>query len=79
MNIPDKAVEAAAYALDDYWGGRYAPRVLEELSDEMRAVLEAAAPHIAAQALRDYARSIDDDNLVDSWVIHCAADELDPS
>lgn len=50
-NIPQEAIEKAALALDKFWGGRYAPDAVEELSDEMRVVLEAAFPVLAAPVL----------------------------
>lgn len=46
MNISEEAVTAGAIALDQHWGGRYAPNEVEELSDEIRVILEAAVPHL---------------------------------
>lgn len=60
MIIPDDAIEAAALALDNFWGGRYAPDAVEELSEEMRVVLEAGAPFLIAGYQR-HAPMQDDD------------------
>lgn len=60
MTIPEEAVVAGAKAMDAYWGGRYAPDEVEELRGEVTAMLEAAAPHIAAQALEDAAYTFED-------------------
>lgn len=50
MNIPEAAVEAAGQALRDAfdWG-------VTDFDKQARAALEAAAPHIRAQALREAA------------------------
>jgi hypothetical protein len=53
--IPDKAVEAAVKAWDHHWGDRYGDEALEEMGEEVRIALEAAAPFIAAKALEDAA------------------------
>ena len=52
MTISDEAVEAAVKA---FYGPAYsdvADAGLEYATDQVRAMLEAAAPHIAAEALR---------------------------
>ncbi len=49
MTISGEAVEAGAIALDQFWGGRYAPNEVEELSDEVRVILEAALPFLVSQ------------------------------
>ena len=84
MNIPDKAVEAAAKEL--YAEGRSttdgfdmwpewedAPEIGRgAFRDEARAALKAAAPFIAAQALRDLANSAEkrspDDGVSPHWI-----------
>lgn len=63
MNIPDEAIEAAANAISECSGMRFdgfwsriedlEPEDREYALTEARAAIEAAAPHIAAQALRD--------------------------
>jgi len=50
-----KRLEAAVKAWDHYWGDRYGDEALEEMGEEVRIVLEAAAPFIAAKALEDAA------------------------
>ena len=50
MTINEQAIIAGAKAMDSYWGGRYAPDEVEELRGEVTAMLEAAAPHLMAQA-----------------------------
>lgn len=78
MNIPEKANDAAVKALFEDGCG--------EPKTDAATVLEAAAPFIAAQALRDAARKWDNDmaqhfeyrtydiaNEIENW-----ADELDP-
>ena len=52
MNIPDAAVEAAAHAMFEVTGEP------DWTAMEIRQVVEAAAPHIAAQALRDAADEV---------------------
>ena len=52
MNIPNKAVEAAKSAGDSFG--------LELTSSDLEQLLEAAAPFIAAQALRDAAAQFDE-------------------
>ena len=47
ITIPDAAVEAAAHAMFEVTGEP------DWTAMEIRQVVEAAAPHIAAQALRD--------------------------
>lgn len=37
----EDAIAIMACALDDYWGGRYQPHAVEELHDEMGAILDA--------------------------------------
>ena len=56
--IPDAAVEAAVKAWDHHWGDRYGDEALEEMGEEVRIALEAAAPFIAAKALEDAADEI---------------------
>ena len=53
MNIPDAAVEAAAHAMFEVTGEP------DWTAMEIRQVVEAAAPYIAAQALRDAAKQIE--------------------
>jgi hypothetical protein len=48
--VPEEAVEAAVNAWDHHWGDRYGDEALEEMGDEVRVALEAAAPFIAAKA-----------------------------
>lgn len=61
MNIPDKAVEAAAIAAhkaspdDAVSWDRAGLHLRCEFRDQARAALEAAAPHIAAQENLDIA------------------------
>lgn len=71
MNIPEKAVEAAAIALDEYWGGRYHDEAVGELSGEMRAVLKAATPVV----LRTVSHQMVD--LLDSDTLATLADEIE--
>lgn len=56
MNIPDEAVEAAAKALYQNtltsWDGAHA-RTKELCRRDARAALEAAAPHLLAEAWRE--------------------------
>lgn len=52
MTVPDKAVEAAARALPDALPSPWDPEWNEKVA---RAALEAAAPFIAAEALREAA------------------------
>jgi delta 1-pyrroline-5-carboxylate dehydrogenase len=59
--IPDAAVEAAAIAT---YGGEYAdlwadeePKVKASYREDARLALEAAAPHLMAQALTEAAKS----------------------
>lgn len=67
MNIPEEAIKAAAWtlygtALDDA-----SPSGLEDLMNEARAAIEAAAPFIAAQAIREVADSIDSESPFHSY------------
>lgn len=72
--IPDAAVEAAANAIseasgmrfDGFWSrvGDLEPEDREYALMEARAALEAAAPHIQAQALEDAATELDDKRLL---------------
>ncbi|UYM26585.1 hypothetical protein SEA_BAUER_36 [Arthrobacter phage Bauer] len=55
-SIPDEAVEAAAKVLDPQTmgsGGALAEKFQEATRAEARAILEAAAPHLMAQAWED--------------------------
>ncbi|MFJ4287998.1 hypothetical protein ACIPY0_20345 [Paenarthrobacter nicotinovorans] len=52
MNIPKEAIEAAAKAWDAIMGDRYGDEAVEELSDEVTAILVNALP-IIAQHMRD--------------------------
>ena len=52
MTISNEAVEAAVEAWDHHWGDRYGDEALEEMGDEVRVALEAAAPFIRAEAIR---------------------------
>ena len=52
ITIPDAAVEAAAHSMFEVTGVTGEPDWTEM---EIRQVVEAAAPYIAAQALRDFA------------------------
>ena len=51
ITIPDAAMEAAAHAMFEVTGEP------DWTAMEIRQVVEAAAPHIAAQALRDAAEA----------------------
>ena len=53
MDIPEEVVKAGAKAWDKHMGGRYAPREVEELRDEVRVILEAAAPHMMARSFEE--------------------------
>ena len=55
INIPDAAVEAAAEVIGD-WDGL--PNRPEAWRHDARTLLKAAAPHIAAQALREAAEAV---------------------
>lgn len=48
--IPDEAVEAAVKAWDRHWGARYGDDAMDEMGEEVRIALEAAAPHMLAEA-----------------------------
>lgn len=54
VTVPDEAVEAARARWAEMWGDGQIDRAAEQMIDD---VLAAAVPHIAAQALRDYADS----------------------
>ena len=49
QQVTDEAVAAAVKAWDQHWGDRYGDEALEEMGEEVRVALEAAAPFIAAQ------------------------------
>ena len=53
ITIPDAAVEAAARALDANFNPDRYPIMAAMFRDYASTALDAAAPHIAAQALRD--------------------------
>lgn len=59
MNIPDKAVLEGAKAIYRDYGEPVDDRVL----NYAKTILEAAAPFIAAQALRDYADVVSDGRI----------------
>ena len=62
MNITDEAVEAAARVLDPQTmssGGALAEKFKEQTTAEARAILEAAASYIRAQALREAADALE--------------------
>ena len=48
--VPEEAVAVAVKAWDHHWGDRYGDEALEEMGEEVRIALEAAAPFIAAKA-----------------------------
>lgn len=50
MTISNAAVEAAVKAWDRYWGDRYGDEALEEMGEEVRVALQAAAPIMLAAA-----------------------------
>ena len=49
MSISDKALEVAVKAWDRHWGDRYGDEALEEMGEEVRVALEAAAPYMLGQ------------------------------
>jgi len=51
-DLPAEAVEAAAKAWDKSMGDRYGSEAAEELSGEVKLILETAIP-IIAQSMRD--------------------------
>lgn len=53
--ITKSAIEAGAVAWDKNMGGRYAPNEVDELSEEVGVILEAALPFIKEQVLREAA------------------------
>lgn len=57
--VTDEAVEAAARALDENFNPDRYPVMAAMFSDYARTALDAAAPFIAAQALRDAADELD--------------------
>lgn len=68
MSIPDEAIRAAVIAWDKHMGGRYTPHEVEELSDEVRVILEVGSPFMALEpavveeALRQFvSREVDYD------------------
>lgn len=99
MNIPDKAVEAAARDLYETEPLALVNEATETMTakpwawlsedfrahkmQQARATLEAAAPFIAAQALRDASEAMQgawlepDKTAIRKWV-DARADELDP-
>ena len=58
VTIPDAAVEAAARAMDANFNPDYYPILSAMFSDYAATALTAAAPYIAAQALRDAADEV---------------------
>ena len=58
MGIPDAAVEAAARALDANFNPDHYPIMAAMFRDYAWTALAAAAPYIAAQALRDAADEV---------------------
>lgn len=59
MNIPDEVVETAAEALVSSTLGDRAGIKWEEFFEAARKALDAAAPRLVAQALRDAADALD--------------------
>jgi hypothetical protein len=75
MSIPDKAVEAAANAVKDAQNVPFSGTKQRTIA---RAALEAAAPLIAAQALRDAAEEViipGTSSVVAAW-LNTRADRL---
>lgn len=60
--IPDAAVEAAATAWTRLMCGCYDPEDVPHLHDELRKILEAAAPHMLAEVWQSaYNQGVDDE------------------
>ena len=95
MNIPEEAIEAAAQAMfaeeqcdrlqklhvEENWQGRLNGGDRNEYRAFARAALEAAAPFIAAQALRDTADAWSDWDALsapEDWLRTRAADLESP-
>lgn len=55
FEVPKEAIEAGAKAWDKLQGNRYHPDEVDELSPEVKVILEAAYPYLAAKALDDAA------------------------
>lgn len=77
MNIPDKAVEAAAKAIYRSADGINADMLYgHEAEWFAKAAVKAAAPYIAAQALRDAADAVEF-GYADPRILRVRADELE--
>ena len=57
--VTDEMVEAAARAMDRAYNPDRAPILAAMFRDYARAALEAAAPYVAAEALREAADALD--------------------
>lgn len=76
LNIPDAAFYAAGRAAWDAWGDASTPSATSEL---VAAVVRAAAPHIMAAALRQFAEERAHLPDMPDWVLRdlrARADEL---